>query len=193
MSVSLLKDVAEVQTGYSFRTGVVPDEHGPTRVMQMRDLGEDGTVQLASLARVNLDVSESQHVRAGDILIRTRGDSMSSAIATEDVGASAVAAPLLRIRVTHAGLSAAYLNWYINQLPAQLYLAMNSEGSNVKMISKRTVEQLEVVVPSLQRQKNITELAALSNRERVLQHSLDERRDRLVTKTMMMYAEGGTR
>lgn len=193
MGVKLLKDVAEIQTGYSFRTGVVHDVHGATRVIQMRDLSDDGTVRVTSLSCVQLEISESQRVMVGDVVIRTRGESMSCAIVTQGIGDTVVAAPLLRVRVTAPELSAVYLNWYINQLPAQAYLTMNAEGSNVKMISKRTLEQLQVVIPSLQRQKNTTELAALCSRERVLQRELNECRDRLVTKTMMMYVEGGTR
>lgn len=193
MSRCLLSEIAEIQTGYSFRAAIDYDEAGSARVIQMRDLADDFTVNFASLGCIDIEVIDSQRVAAGDIVIRTRGDSASSAIVVGDPGPAVVAAPLLRIRVADVRVSAAYLNWYINQPPAQAYFAKNAEGSNVKMISKRALAELEVEVPPTQRQQAIVELAGLSARARVLQKAIDARRDNLLSQLMMHYAEGGTR
>lgn len=191
MNRFLLKDIADIQTGYSFRTGVEPDEDGSTRVIQMRDLGDDGTVQSDSLLHVDVDVPDVQQVAVGDIVFRARGVSMSSAIVAEALGDAVVAAPLLRVRVTDAKVLPDYVNWYINQPVVQAYLTMNAEGTNVKMISKGALQDMKIVIPPLKRQEKIVELAALNARGRVLERELADLRNRLMTHTMMDYAERG--
>jgi hypothetical protein len=191
MSSSALRDIAEVQMGYSFRSGVEPAEQGPVGVIQMKDLGDDGMVTLDALTRVSIDVAPTHQVLAADIILRSRGDRASSAIVAEDPGRTLVAAPLLRIRVTDARVRPEYLNWYINQPPAQAHLAKHAEGSRVKMISKRALDELEVDVPSLERQAAIVMLAAFAARVGGLVARLENLRAKLASEVMLNYARGG--
>ena len=188
-----LGDIASVQTGYSFRSAVEYDKAGSVRVIQMRDLGDDHTVQVDRLGCVDMDASPSQQVFVGDVILRSRGDVATSAIVSTDPGRAVVAAPLLRIRVSDPRVAAEYLNWFINQPPAQAYLSKNAEGSNVKMITKRTLEELEVELPPLERQREIVELWGLADRERKLERHLEERRSQFLSEVMMRHAQGGTR
>ena len=59
------------------------------------------------------------------------------------------------------------------------------------MISKRTVEELEVALPSVEKQKSIVELAALSAREQELLHALADKRARYVSAVLMQDAIAG--
>jgi hypothetical protein len=191
MSSSALRDIAEVQMGYSFRSGVEPAEQGPAGVIQMKDLGDDGTVALGALTRVSMDVAPNHQVLAGDIILRSRGDRASSAIVADDPGRALVAAPLLRIRVTDDRVQPTYLNWFINQPPAQAHLAKHAEGSRVKMISKRALDELEVAVPTLDRQAAIVGLATLAGRAKSVEARLENLRARLASAVMLNYARGG--
>ena len=185
-----LYEIAEVQMGYTFRSGVEPDPCGPVAVIQMKDLREDQIVALDSLAHVSMDVSPAQEVRAGDIIIRARGDRATSAIVAEDPRCAIVAAPQIRIRVTDKRVLPAFLNWFINQSPAQAHLVRHAEGTRVKMISRRALDELEVALPSLDRQDAIVEVAGLVARIRALEADLDSLRTRLVSDVMLSYARG---
>ena len=187
---ALLHEIAEVRMGYSFRSGVDPDPSGPVAVIQMKDLREDQTVALDLLAHVSMGVSLEQEVRADDIIIRSRGERATSAIVTENPGCAIVAAPLLRIRVTDERVLPAYLNWFINQPPAQAHLVRHAEGSRVKMFSKHAVDDLEVEVPPRDRQDDIVELAGLVARVQALETDLDSLRTKLVSEVMLGYARG---
>ena len=190
MGTTALGELVDVQIGHSFRAGVQPDAAGAVGVIQMRDLGDDNLVCLASLVRVCMDVRPAEQVREGDIIFRSRGDRSTCAIVAVDPGFAVVAAPLLRLRVTDARLLPAYLNWFVNQPPAQEYFAKHAEGSNVKMISKSVLEDLDVEAPSIGRQRDILELAGLSARQRTLNGDIESLRSRLLSDVMMNYARG---
>jgi restriction endonuclease S subunit len=190
MSRSPLKGLANVQMGYSFRTGVQHNRDGSVRVIQMRDLNGDRVADIGLLGCTDMDVPEAQQVHKGDIIFRSRGDTATAAILDADPGVAVVAAPLLRVRIADDRVLPAYLTWYLNQPPAQAYLAKNSEGSNVKMISKRALEELEVTVPAIARQERIVALALLTSREKELAGEITARRDRFLSEVMVNYAEG---
>lgn len=191
MVCAVLRELADVQPGYTFRSGVVDDPTGTTTVIQMKDLGDDNLVRLSSLARVAAEVPEVYGARKDDVLLRSRGDKVTSAIVAQDPPGTVVAAPLLRIRVTTDAVLPEYLNWFINQPPAQAHLARHNEGSYVKMLRRQAVCELEVDVPPLDRQEAIARLAGLSARERMLNAEIGGLRDRMLADIMLAYAQGG--
>jgi hypothetical protein len=191
MGTTALGELVSIQMGHSFRAGVQPDSAGAVGVIQMKDLGDDRVVDLPALVRVSMDVRPGLRVHEGDIIFRSRGDRATCAIVAAEPGCTIVAAPLLLLRVADERVLPAYLNWFINQPPAQAHLARRAEGSNVKMITKRVLEELEIEIPPLERQRRIVELAGLSARQRILEDDLDSLRARLQSGIMMTYARGG--
>ena len=190
MGILALRKLVDIQMGHSFRAGLEPDPVGAVGIIQMKDLGDDDLVDLASLVRVAMDVRPGGQVREGDIIFRSRGARFTCAIVAGDPGCAVVAAPLLRLRVTDPRLLPAYLSWFINHPPAQEHFARHAEGSNVKMISRSVLEDLDVEVPSIERQRNIVELASLSARQRMLSADIDGLRSRLLSDVLMNYAKG---
>lgn len=83
----------------------------------------------------------------------------TAAVLLDDPGKAVVAAPLLRIWVAELDMVLPeYLNWFISQRDAQIFLTSMAKGTAVKMISKEALEDLEVALPSVEKQKNIVEL-----------------------------------
>lgn len=191
MSIAILRDIALAQLGYSFREGISPDPTAPVRVVQMRDLRDDHVVDSANLDRVDLDPPANQWLQRGDILVSSRGEAVTSAIIDADVDAAIAAAPLLRVRVASRSILPQYLNWIINQEPSQAYFAKNIEGSNVKMISRRALEELPIEVPPVEQQEKVIQLAGLAAREKRLVEVIGKHRDELLSHVMLNYLKGG--
>ncbi|RNA65773.1 restriction endonuclease subunit S [Prosthecochloris sp. ZM_2] len=192
MSRFMLKEVAAVQTGYSFRSRLDAFGVGHIGVIQMKDLSEDNAVDCSGLVKIDMgELKEHHFVRKGDLVFRSRGLLTTSAVLLDDPGRAVVAAPLLRIRVANSSrILPKYLNWYINQRDAQVFLHSRSIGTAQKMIGKEALDALEVYVPDLTRQKNIVELAALSAREQRLFHALADKRDQYISELLMQCAKG---
>ncbi|MCY4293120.1 MAG: restriction endonuclease subunit S [Roseovarius sp.] len=79
-----------------------------------------------------------------------------------------MAAPLLCVRPDTKKILPEFLVWWINQPTSQSYLAPQSMGTMIKMVGKWSLEDLEISVPSLQRQRKIADFFNLSVKERQL-------------------------
>jgi hypothetical protein len=58
------------------------------------------------------------------------------------------------------------------------------------MISKDVLQDLEIVIPTLDRQQQIIELAALEQQEQALLRQLAEKREEYVAGVLMQLAKG---
>ncbi|MDD2310631.1 MAG: restriction endonuclease subunit S [Desulfuromonadaceae bacterium] len=186
-----LENIATVQAGYSFRSRLESVGTGAVAVIQMKDLTNANLVCCDDLARVDMEMPKAHHlVRPGDLIFRSRGLTSNSALLVDDPGVAVLAAPLLRIRITNNSILPEYLNWYISQLPARSYLASCAEGTALKMISKQSLENLEVFVPSMARQRLVVEMASLAAEEQRILKTLAEKRNNYISSTLLRLAQG---
>jgi restriction endonuclease S subunit len=186
-----LKNIATVHMGYSFRSRIEARGSGAVAVIQMKDLSDDNHVDCSGLTKVDMELPKAHHIaRQGDLFFRSRGLTATSAILTDDPGVAVVTAPLLCIRVNEHVVLPGYLNWFISQAPAQIYLASRAIGTAQKMITKEALENLEVFIPSLKRQRAITELAAFSDEEQRLLNRLAIKRRQYTSTILMRLAQG---
>lgn len=187
-----IKHLAAVQMGYSFRSRLETSKDGEIAVIQMKDLQDDNIVSCNNLVKIDLnDIKKHHIVQKGDLVFRSRGLLATSAILNEDPGKAVLAAPLLRIRVTKPEkVLPEYLNWYISQRDAQIYLTSRAKGTVQKMISKQAIEDLEVALPNLENQKQIVELAMLAAREQSLLQKLADKRNQCLSAVLMKVAKG---
>jgi len=186
-----LNKIASVQMGYSFRARLYSMNSGAVAVIQMKDLTDQNRVNCSALVRVDMDKPKEHHlVKSGDLIFRSRGLSTTSAILLDDPGIALVSAPLLRIRVSVNIILPEYLNWFINQPPAQAFLASRAKGTSQKMISKEEIEKLEIFVPPIERQKAIVEMASLAEKEQQLMKMLGEKRYKYISTHLIRLAQG---
>ena len=187
-----IKQLATVRMGYSFRSRLEASRGGKVAVIQMKDLLQDNTVGCKKLVKIEMETVKEHHLaQKGDLVFRSRGQITTAAILLEDPGKAVVAAPLLRIRITKPDkILPEYLNWYISQRDAQIFLASRAKGTVQKMISKQTVEDMEVYLPTLKKQQHIVDLAKLSARERTILGTLSEKRDQYISTLLMHLAKG---
>lgn len=186
-----LKEIASIQMGYSFRTRLESIGTGTIAVIQMKDLTVQNRVDCSGLLRIDIEKLGEQHlVKQGDIIFRSRGQVTTSAILIDDPGKAVVAAPLIRIRVTDDSVLPEYLNWFINQIPAQAFFASCAVGTSQKMISKQALENLEVFIPPLARQRTIIELATLAEEEQSLITKIADKRRQYIALTLIKIAKG---
>ncbi|HWR02360.1 MAG TPA: restriction endonuclease subunit S [Chlorobaculum sp.] len=188
----VLREIASVQTGYSFRVRLESASSGNVVVIQMKDLRDDHTVDCSDLVRVNMkELKEHHFVRKGDLVLRTRGLVTTSAILLEAPEHAVVSAPLLRIRISRPDkVLPEYLNWYIGQREAQIFLNSRANTTAQKMIGKEAIDDLEVILPGIERQKCIVEIASLSAREQCLLQELAEKRGQYSSIVLMRLAKG---
>ena len=183
----LLKDIADIRTGYSFRAKLEPDSEGNILVVQLKELSDKNTIDISTAVKINMqDVSDNYLLQKGDLVFRSRG--MDSTAAIMDINSNNVilSAPFQRIRLHDTSkIIPEYLLWYINSKEAQVYFSTNKTGTSVSMISTAVLADLPVVIPVLKIQKRIVEISILSEKEIELQEELI-RKKRLLTESVLL-------
>ena len=185
-----LHDIATVQMGVAFRSGLESEEDGNTLVIRMRDLTEDNGLDARNLLTIQLDdVSEHHFVKPNDLIFRSRGKTTTTAIIESEIKRAVVAAPLLRIRVTDAHVLPEYLCWFINQPSSQAFLHSRATGTAMVTIGKSVLEALEITLPDRNTQKQIAAFAALSEQEQRLMKDLAKAKKRVTEGVLMRLAK----
>lgn len=179
-----------MQVGVPFRAGLDASPSGGTYVIQMRDTSSP-VVSTEQLARADVQLKSGHHqVLPGDILFRSRGQSTTASIIRDVPPNTIAAAPLMRIRVTAADIVIPeYLNWYLNQRPAQAYFSNHAKGTMQMMVDKSTLENLEVAIPTLEKQKQIMTLADLMDQEQRLMQKLSDKHRQRTNSLLLKLAE----
>lgn len=176
--------------GYPFRTRLTQAPVGDVSVVQMKDIDERGLLCLDDAMRVSLPEPKARHwLREGDILFRSRGRSNKAALVAAQLPKTVLAAPLLLIRPT--GVDSRYLLWFLNCPRAQEQLAGMARGTAVQMISAGSLRSLEVLLPALDRQRQIAEADYLVRTEHELMTQIASKR-RWVTNDLLLRAAGTT-
>lgn len=187
----LLKEIADIRTGYSFRTKIQPDFTGNTLVVQLKELSEKNTIDISTAVKIDMsDISENYLLKKGDLVFRSRGMDSTAAIMNIDADNVILSAPFQRIRISKPlEIIPEYLLWYINSKEAQTYFTANKTGTSVSMISTAVLAELPVVVPSLEIQKQIMEINTLALKEIELQEELIKKK-KLLTETVLLKSIG---
>jgi restriction endonuclease S subunit len=188
-----LKQIGPVQMGYPFRSRLEGDIRGNVRVIQMKDITEDGRFDSDNLIRTNLNHFEERHlIKIGDIVLRSRGQTYKCALINEDTGIAVVTAPLLVVRISGNSVLPAYLAWYINQSTAQNYLTSHARGTSIPMVSKQVVERLPVTIPSIKCQQSIVNLSDMIEKEQDLLKQLSMKRQQYLSQLLLQILQGGS-
>lgn len=183
----LLKKIADIRTGYSFRTKIESDLEGNVLVVQLRELSERNIIDITTAVRISMsEISENYLIQKKDLIFRSRGMDSTAAIMNMDADNVIISAPFQRIRISKPlEIIPEYLLWYINSKEAQTYFTANKTGTSVSMISTAVLADLPVVVPSLEIQKQIIEINTLAVKEIELQEELIKKK-KLLTETVLL-------
>lgn len=169
-----------MRSGFSFRSGIEEDPKGNVLVFQIRSLVQREAVQAADGVRVFFpDVSPSLLLRRGDVLFSARGLRNVGAVIDFDPDRAIASGQLLWMRPKSELVDPAYLAWWLNQEPTQQFLDIHKRGTRMPMVTRSTLLELPVSLPSLAVQRKFVELDQLHRWEQVLRGRLTEKRELL--------------
>lgn len=184
MPTVLLKDIASIHTGYTFRGSIEPDEDGELRVVQIKDLVIGKPIPYVNLVQTSLDnVRRESFIQNGDVLFISRGTRNQAIPVEQDFTNVIFGAQILAVRTGDKVLPS-YLACYLNLKPAQRYLEEYGVGSNVRVVTKSILEEMPVAVPPIEVQKRIVALCELSFKEERLMEEIKTKRKQLVEEAL---------
>lgn len=183
---SILRDLASIGPGYPFRGKLVLDNRGDAFVVQFRHvvvgkLLDDDSGE--GLDRANLPGrKQPDYLRAGDVLFMAKG-TRNHAVVIGDVPQNTVCTPNfyhIRLKPNVDGLMPEFLAWQLNHSDAQRYFSICSQGSVAPSVTKAQLGELPIVIPTLENQKLMIELAGAAIHEQELLSQLIANRQRMI-------------
>lgn len=186
----LLPDACSIHTGYTARGRLDPADAGGVLTLQLRDVSADGNVDPDQLTRVHLeDVAERYFVSAGDVVFRSRGERNTATALDQRLREPALAVlPLMVLRPKPDVVTPEYLAWAINQSPAQRHFDNAARGTNIRMIPRSSLDDLELDVPDLATQRKIIAIDTLAERERELSRLAADVRKKMMSLILVEQA-----
>jgi restriction endonuclease S subunit len=180
-----LAETGELRTGFQLRGAAIHAPQGGNPIIQLGDVRDEG-INVPGLVRMNLERARPKDfVTAGDVLLRSRGASYRAAVVPEVPPGTVAASPLYVLRLTMPDVLPEYLVWYVNQPVAQANLLTAARGTHIPSVSREAFAELELVIPPLEEQRRIVEVARLLAQEQELTLALLERRRRLTEELLL--------
>jgi len=160
---SLLKDIAQVASGFSFRGALPIKERGSIRVVQAKNIDPEMEISEASpLTRVDAaGIGDTLHLREGDVLLATRsvgsGDFKANSCG-ELKGDVIASSSVCIIRLNDERVLPAYLAIYLNSAIGQEALSHYASGAAVQLLLLRNIREIEIPIPPLEVQRDLIDL-----------------------------------
>lgn len=189
---TMLKNLADIQTGFSFRGRLEYSDSGNVRVIQMKDLNSDNIVDCHELIKIDMEILKDHHLaKKGDLVFRSRGINCTASILLEEIENTVVSAPLLKIRAIDCNkVFPEYLKWFINQPESQKFLQSRLSGTHGGMIRASELAELSVSVPDLKTQMLIVEIEELAEKEHRILSEIAELKKDYISKLLINSSKG---
>jgi restriction endonuclease S subunit len=147
------------------------DEYGQLQAVLHPDLVTEG-------------ISEKHLLKDGDVLFAAKGTKNFAAVFENHNEPSVASTSFFVIRPTDNKLSPHYLAWVLNSHSMQAILKGQAIGTSIPSISKQVLENLEIAVPSIERQKAILQITKLRNKEKSLKQEIEVLRDKKINQQL---------
>jgi restriction endonuclease S subunit len=183
----LLPDVCTIHSGYTARGRLEGTDDGGVLTIQLGDISADGIIHPERLTRVQLEgLPDRYFVRAGDVVFRSRGERNTASVLDNRLREPALAVlPLLVLRPKIDVVMPEFLAWAINQPPAQRHFDLAARGTNIRMIPRSSLDDLNLEIPDIGTQEKIVAIDALAEQERALALLVAETRRKMLSMILV--------
>ncbi|MGI8495056.1 MAG: restriction endonuclease subunit S, partial [Pyrinomonadaceae bacterium] len=115
----LLKNIATIKAGYSFRGSIPANENGNCRIIQIKDIDYDAFISGNGLVKAEIDSIKPEYLAdEGDVLFTSRGANRRAGVVGAQSANAVFVSQLYALKIKTGDISPEYLAWYINQPPA---------------------------------------------------------------------------
>src|SRR5699024_10285928 len=186
-----LKELANISTGYSFRSKVRHDPEGQTKVIQMGDVDKYKGIIVDSLSTIaNFSPrSDRYFLNEGDIIMISKGYNLNAYLIPEGVGKVVAVNSFIVLKVTSAKIIPAYLVWFLNAVRTQHFLQAVDSGTSTPSLSKRTHETVEITFPTKERQQLLCDIDQLKRKVINLHKQVAQKKKKLIDVMLQQQAD----
>lgn len=177
-----IKDITYIQTGLFTK----PSGFGELVYLQSKHFDENG--QLVAVLHPDLlagDISEKHVLQNGDVLFAAKGIKNFAAVFENHNEPSVASTTFFVMRITDRNVLPHYLAWFLNSHPIQTLLKSQAIGTSIPSISKQVLENLEINIPSIDKQQAILQITELRNMEKSLKQKIETLREKQIQQQII--------
>jgi restriction endonuclease S subunit len=151
-----LEQVVAVRAGVAFREAIKHEEGGGIAIVQAGDVQAGYGLDIEGLVRIKEAPGrgELQAIAEGEVLLQCRGQSYRAAVVPA-LDLPVVPTASLLVLKPSPQLLPEYLAQFLNDPVTQAELRTLATGATIANLKRSSLEQLQVLVPSLEDQKHI--------------------------------------
>jgi restriction endonuclease S subunit len=174
--------IAEISTGYSFRSKIKHDPKGDTKVIQMSDVDSYRGVLIDKLQSISnfKPRSERYFLTAGDVIMVSKGYNMNAYVVPDNLGKTVAVNSFIVLKPVINRILPNYLAWFLNSNRTQHFFREIAAGTNIPNLSIKALEALDVFLPSIDDQFLLSSLENLKKREVYLLQELAKKKEHLI-------------
>src|ERR1700743_3210948 len=155
-----LSELATISAGYPIRDAVRDVPGGEVAVVQIKNVDKRTGVNWSTVARTHLTGrKEPDWLKPGDVIFAARGQRNVAAFIDNPPDQAVCSPHFFLIRVRGGIALPEFVAWHMTLPKAQQYFAESATGSYIKSIRRSVLETLQVLVPSLEKQRLLVRLA----------------------------------
>ena len=178
-----LVKIADLRMGYSFREGLSKMLHGELPVIQFKDISNLFIEDISTCSTISSEKIKSSHFLCpGDILLSNRGNYKASVFkCKEKCIASGV---FFIINVKDQNFLPEYIAVFLNSNEGQKALSAKQNFAGVQSIIRSELEQIDIPLISMEKQKKLVELFLLYERESSIMEEIAQNRKKLINSIL---------
>lgn len=179
---TLIKDITNIQTGLFAK----PSDKGEVVYLQSKHFDENGKL----LGELHPDllansISEKHFLKDGDVLFAAKGTKNFAAVYENHNEPAVASTSFFVLRLTDKNVLPEYLGWILNHPNTQYVIKDNARGTAIPSIRKSVLEDLEIPIPSLEKQRTVIQLSALVQKENELRMSILQKRKQFIEQQII--------
>lgn len=176
--------LAIILSGYTFREAINTDNNGGIFVLQAKDIIQGTNItETKSLTPISFcGTRTTSFLQKGDIAIVSRGTGIGSfrCVLFNLSNANVIASSsVLILRLKKSSVLAGYVTLYLNSAIGQNKIFQATTGAYIQAVSRKNLEEIEIPVPSMQKQlslialeENMRHQEKLSEKKRILRQGI---------------------
>jgi len=129
-------------------------------------------------------VSERDYLIGGDILFSGKGSRNYAVVWTGEIDIAVASSTFYVLTLFSNKIIPEFLAWYLNSEPVQAKLKIIAKGATISNIPKRELQEVEIWIPDIKKQKIIVTIDKLRKKENILLKRISDKKDLLIRKIL---------
>tara|TARA_R110000744_G_scaffold36132_4_gene83571 strand:+ start:76 stop:636 length:561 start_codon:yes stop_codon:yes gene_type:complete len=179
--IKKLKEIATIKSGVFAKSGANISVY----YVQSNDFDQNHHWKENLLPQLGLDYKLEKHfLSIGDVLFASKGHNRF-AVVYDGVYSPAVASTtFLKIIADKSKVLPHYIVWYLNHPVTKKIISGMVRGSGIPSISKSALSEMEIIVPSLEKQSIVVKANELQHSEEILINEIGRLRQLMINEQL---------